>query len=824
MPPVSASLERMQRSLADGQAYVGYFPFIGGVGRICVTRGDAVFATSEVTPEVLNDVRTLTGAVTVFPKDAEEAGQFPAAAAVRVYRFMFAGLEQCLVPGTHAIVALPPEFAGVPLGALLRDEPPRRGNGFDLREASWLIRDISFSTVISARHHLATVASANRRTAARPFLGIGDPTLVGDRAIKIAATDGVRGSGKAEARVLDFVPLPETADEIRAAAKLFGAADADMLLGLRGTEEAFRARPLSDYDVLHFATHGLVKDDVAGLTGSALVVTPGDAKDRFDDGLLSAAEISRLSLNARLVILSACNTAKYDVAQASRGVQDLQAAFAVAGAPTLLASLWPVDSLATKDVIARFLNEWRGQDSKGAADALARAMRGFLARSDALRQHPAFWAPFVVVGNGGVVGTSSAEREARPPTFEFLPGFSSYGEIFHAVRAGPDVIFSMIGEWDGSKMNGIVTRRSVDGAEKWRVGSREFGSGKLAISGDTLYTIGYTTAVDYHIPVVRSLTTGGRMRWKIELPDLPNHMLGDVVSSSKGAIVAAAPHFGPPDSDQHVWVLSLGKDGKVRTKARMPRPATGSNIGHSVLISPWNGRLVAVSNLGRSRKLRPEKRTLTGVPTICMEGSTAAVDVLDPETLRVISSTAIPDFSANALATLNGALFIAGEVQDTCSLGGVASVFRLDKSGIPRPLWKDDDLFGTSVRGMTISDGQLVLVVNHERTLGMAPDDPKPVDDYSYKHVLEELATAREASLVRVSADGALLGREYMAGGLSVSVQGVLRAGKGLLAYGTMGGLPAYTPASRNQAKVLAKRPLPQTRPGGWQTKVIVNQ
>jgi hypothetical protein len=199
MPPVSASLEKMQQSLAEGQAYVGYFPFFGGVGKICVTRSDAVFATAEITPEVLNDVRALTASVTVFPKDAEEAEQFPATSAIRVYRFLFGGLEQCLARGTHAIVALPSEFAGVPLGALLREEPPRRGNGFDLREASWLIKDLSFSIVISARHHLATVASANRRIAARPFLGIGDPYLVGDRAIKVAATE-LRGGAKTETR------------------------------------------------------------------------------------------------------------------------------------------------------------------------------------------------------------------------------------------------------------------------------------------------------------------------------------------------------------------------------------------------------------------------------------------------------------------------------------------------------------------------------------------------------------------------------------------------------------------------------------------------
>ena len=322
---------------------MGYFPFFGRVGKICVTRGSAVYATADANPGIINDVKAFPAAVSSYPKNVGEAEQFPAPAAVRLYTFLFGGLEECLVPGTHAIVALSSDFAGVPLGALVREEPPRHGRGYDLREARWLIRDLSFSIVISARHHLAAITSVNRRLATRPFLGIGDPNLTGDRAIKISSAVFSRVSGEAKRGILHLEPLPETADEVRAAAKLFGADTVDVLLGLRGTEEAFRARPLSEYDVLHFATHGLVKEDVAGLPDSALVLTPGSGADRLDDGLLTADEISRLSLNARLVVLSACNTAKYDVTQASLGVQDLQSAFTVAGAPTLLASLWPVE-------------------------------------------------------------------------------------------------------------------------------------------------------------------------------------------------------------------------------------------------------------------------------------------------------------------------------------------------------------------------------------------------------------------------------------------------------------------------------------------------
>jgi CHAT domain-containing protein len=825
LPAVTASLARIQQSLAHGQAYVGYFPYLGGVGKFCVTRADTFHATTELNPEILSDARALTASLTVFPKDAAEAAQFPAASAVRLYKFLFAGLERCLVPGTHAIVALPFEFAGVPLGALLREEPPSLGNGFDLREANWLIKDLSFSIVISARHHLATSQSVAHPLARRPFLGIGDPYLVGDHAAKLASTELLKSTVKTKRGALDIAPLPETADELKGAAKLFGASDADILLGLHGTEERFRARPLSDYDVLHFATHGLVKDDFAGLTESALVLTPGDPGDKFDDGLLTAPEIARLSLNARLVILSACNTAKYDVAQASRSVQDLQAAFAVAGAPTLLASLWPVDSLATKDLIARFLTEWRAPGTKGAADALARAMRHFLERSDTLQQHPSFWAPFVIIGHGGVAGAAATERGAPPLTFEFLPGFSSHGEIFDAVRAGPDLIFSLIGEWDGAKMNGILTRRSIHGAEKWKTGTREIGAGRIAISGDTLYTAGYSTAEGF-IPVVRSFTTSGRLRWKMEFPEIPEHTLGDVVATPSGAFVATAPTIAPKDADtaHDVWVLSLGKDGKLLTKSRMHHKLRAGNFGHPVLMARWNERLVVVANSGRPIQPRHDKKTLSGLPTICWEGSSTTIYVLDPQNLRLTSSTSIPDFATNALTTLNDALFLGGEVQNNCLHGGVASVVRMDRSGKTRSIWKDDDLFTTAVRGMAAAQGRLALAIGHERTLGLPPDKQRnPAVDVD-KRWSDELATAREASLVRLTADGVVLDRQYLVGGLGMFVQGLLPTANQLIAYGAMGGLPAYTPPPGTPTSGKHKLQPRKSNPGGWETKVLVGR
>ena len=69
---------------------------------------------------------------------------------------------------------------------------------------------------------------------------------------------------------------------------------------------------LSEYEVVAFATHGLVAGELEGLAESALVLTPPTEGSEAEDGLLTASEIAALEFDADWVILSACNTAAAD--------------------------------------------------------------------------------------------------------------------------------------------------------------------------------------------------------------------------------------------------------------------------------------------------------------------------------------------------------------------------------------------------------------------------------------------------------------------------------------------------------------------------------
>src|SRR5262249_26319310 len=102
-------------------------------------------------------------------------------------------------------------------------------------------------------------------------------------------------------------PLPETARELECVAENLRAGPRSLTLGPAFTEAAIKRIPLDQYQIIHFATHGLLFDEAQSIAGTdaepALVMTPPKSPTFDDDGLLTASEIARLKLNADWVVL-----------------------------------------------------------------------------------------------------------------------------------------------------------------------------------------------------------------------------------------------------------------------------------------------------------------------------------------------------------------------------------------------------------------------------------------------------------------------------------------------------------------------------------------
>ena len=134
----------------------------------------------------------------------------------------------------------------------------------------------------------------------------------------------------------------------------------------------------------------------------ALVLTPPREGTATDDGLLTASEVAQLQLDANWVILSACNTAAGEKPGAE-GLSGLAKAFFYAGARTLLVSHWPVWDDAAAALTTEMFGAIKKNTSIGRAEALRQSMLQLASsKTNSLYSHPIFWAPFVVVGEGGV--------------------------------------------------------------------------------------------------------------------------------------------------------------------------------------------------------------------------------------------------------------------------------------------------------------------------------------------------------------------------------------------------------------------------------------
>jgi CHAT domain-containing protein len=167
--------------------------------------------------------------------------------------------------------------------------------------------------------------------------------------------------------------------------------------GLKATDfDASRAlvlsSQLSQYRILHFATHGLLNSEHPELSG--LVFSLVDREGRGQDGYLRLHEIYNLELNADLVVLSACQTGLGKEIK-GEGLIGLTRGFMYSGVPRVVASLWNVDDLATAELMKLF---YQGMVKDGLPAAAALRAAQYEMSREKRWSSPYFWAGFVIQG------------------------------------------------------------------------------------------------------------------------------------------------------------------------------------------------------------------------------------------------------------------------------------------------------------------------------------------------------------------------------------------------------------------------------------------
>ncbi|WP_416412507.1 CHAT domain-containing protein [Pantoea sp. App145] len=333
---------------------------------------------------------------------------FDFAASYQLYEQLIARAEPLLKGKTHLKIVPDGALSTIPFQILLMKDPGKlQLTPESIRQAPWLVRQYSIEVVPSIITLLMPVNSMVSPD--KTFIGFGDPAfpgwqphgcngVVSDRRLrlkKVSVNDTPSYSVE---------PLPDTGCLLHTLAKELGEDNENIILGSAATED--KVKQLSDenilrrYRIISFATHGL-------MTGEKEVAEPGlvlspPADEGLQDGYLGTSEIINLSLNADLVILSACNTALGDGWGGSGEAFDgLASAFLFAGARNLYVTHWPLDSHAASHLFSQAIKstDMRNATGRDYAVALRAAELQLLNQAATPREaNPMYWAPVSSVG------------------------------------------------------------------------------------------------------------------------------------------------------------------------------------------------------------------------------------------------------------------------------------------------------------------------------------------------------------------------------------------------------------------------------------------
>jgi len=268
-----------------------------------------------------------------------------------------------------------------------------------------------------ARHHSLDIAlgpAAFVRTrmegGAAPIptvMAFGDfqpnPALAAQR---IAAAHGLsdRCRREVEMALSGLRALPQTGPEARQAAATFGP-QGQASLGASFTDVNFLTSPdVANASILVLATHGVLGLSTCFAEPALLTSVGADG-----DGLIEASSLLNRSLKARLVVLSACDTGGGGLADGGEALSGLARAFIYAGAPSVLATQWPIDATASAlqtDILLRTA----AQQGRTVSEALGAAQETLYDSPETA--HPFFWSGFELIGDGGAALTPGPSSQA----------------------------------------------------------------------------------------------------------------------------------------------------------------------------------------------------------------------------------------------------------------------------------------------------------------------------------------------------------------------------------------------------------------------------
>jgi CHAT domain-containing protein len=330
-----------------------------------ISRTGITTRVQDIPLKELND--KINAYLSALYSSAESNEEQAAGAAKSLYSILVGPVEVLLDKNKQICVVADKNLNYLPFNALISSS-----------SGKYLVEEYIFLFAPSSNMFIFSSESAGKKTRPAPekLLSVGNPNF--DR---IAFPS--------------LVDLPSARREAETIASFYNSSPP--IVGEKATRKLIESE-IEKHDVIHLALHSVTDEQFPMRSKLVLAKEPsGRALHRESEGVLQANEIYKLNLPlTRLVVLSACRTGvgRY---YGGEGTVGISRSFIAAGVPLVIASLWPVDSDSTAELMISF-HRHRKVENLSTVEALRRAELEML-KGDTPRYHlPYYWASFAAIG------------------------------------------------------------------------------------------------------------------------------------------------------------------------------------------------------------------------------------------------------------------------------------------------------------------------------------------------------------------------------------------------------------------------------------------
>lgn len=799
----------VQSHLTDGEVLLYIAASMGSnIISVCVTP-DSVSAISLEIDKVATrlDFRVLKLALTAVHAASDELdSQYPVDAARRIYETFvghrMSGPHQCIEPGDTVFFAPAHTLNGVPLETTLMRVPDRDEIGWKLGTARWAFQANKFVYLQSSRAFIAQRILHNQsRVSGFEVLTVGDPILDGKTREGISGLTAVtRGAGLANNDTLGaLAALPNTAEESKRVFETLGGIGR-ILTGNQATERELRTDFLGRYRFLHLATHGLVREELTGLREAALVLTPGSVMDPFDDGLLTASEIADLSLNADIAVLSACNTGIFDGEFFTSETQGLTTAFAIAGVPATIVTLWPVETFSSETLVTSFFEQFAPGGVR-ASEALVKARQAIVGAEQRAYHHPRFWGAFVLFGETESRLDTSSDGFVRIKLFDETGGVR--GIAAHSTT--PDTFISW-GTYNQDKLTFSISRITESLDVLWQYDRPDMARSAIAhFDDERLFAWGYEFKDNLPSPIVVAVSQkdGRELGVRRTINESQPGYIRDVVPMAEGRLAvlsthAENPYAGTRDESKVIYAFDvLDFDLNPLASLRLPFELSGGmpmNIG--LAVSGQNILAFAGEHISFSDDMRLGRFDMYET---CAKSRSTHLVWLSADGSKVDAAVVAEDILIrDVLVSSSGEFYFLGAEQSPCSSDLRMVVGKLSPgSGTWSPLYTDKNPFSSLPVGIRQSpQGDFVIASSISRDLDANFDPPdltsSGVESFFHSSLFMRARQTSDGRITWLSPKGDLLYERMISGGSDVLIDDIAISGHAVVVGGEIGSRPFF--------------------------------